>query len=173
MSGRWTREKPQQSETPQHLAANRAENTHERTTGKNGSDCGGMGVETVSWNKNRGVHKMELPPRHFLFISFRHTDGQTDGRTFWCHLCIVHACLMVHVKFRRHRSIGNDYFRRSKITRDGRTDGRTDTTSYRDAQSHLKNEKRKEKEKVIAKGWKGKRTRRSVIEEVGVEREER
>ena len=40
---------------------------------------------------------------------------------------------LVHVKFRRNRNIGKDVFRRSKITRDRRTDGRTDTTSYRDA----------------------------------------
>ena len=33
-------------------------------------------------NKNRGVHKMRLPRRHFLFIFFRRIDGHTDGRHF-------------------------------------------------------------------------------------------
>ena len=44
--------------------------------------------------------------------------------------------MLDHVKFRRHRNTGSDVLRRSKITRDGRTygptDGRTDTTSYKD-----------------------------------------
>ena len=30
-------------------------------------------------NKNRGVHKMRLPRRHFLFIFL--SDGRTDRRT--------------------------------------------------------------------------------------------
>ena len=33
-------------------------------------------------NKNRGVHKMRLPRRHFSFIFFHWMDGQTDGPTF-------------------------------------------------------------------------------------------
>ena len=33
-------------------------------------------------NKNREVHNMRLPRRHFLFIFFRQMDGQTDGPTF-------------------------------------------------------------------------------------------
>ena len=37
-------------------------------------------------NKNREVHNMRLPRRHFLFIFFRQMDGQTDGPIFWCHL---------------------------------------------------------------------------------------
>ena len=37
-------------------------------------------------NKNRGVHKMWLTRRHFLFIFFRRMDGQTDRPTFRCYL---------------------------------------------------------------------------------------
>ena len=59
------------------------------------------------------------------FSSFENNTGQTDGPTFWCHFWIVLDCLLVHVKFRRHRNIGKDVFRRSKIKRDRRTDGRT------------------------------------------------
>ena len=75
-------------------------------------------------NKNRGVHKMRLPRPHFLFIFFRQMDGQIDGSTFWCQSWIVLYCLLVHVKFHCHRSIGNYVFRRWKITRNRRTDGR-------------------------------------------------
>ena len=48
--------------------------------GKNGLD--GYAEVQVNCNKNRGVHKMRLPGRHFLFIFFRQMDGQTDGPTF-------------------------------------------------------------------------------------------
>ena len=50
---------------------------------------------------------------------------------FWCHFCIFLDFLLVHVKFRRHRSMGNDLFS-SLENNTGQTDQRTDTTSYRD-----------------------------------------
>ena len=60
------------------------------------------------------------------FIFFRRMDGQTDGPTSLCHSWIFLDCLLVHEKFRGLRNTGNDVFRRSKITRDRRTDGPTD-----------------------------------------------
>ena len=58
-------------------------------------------------------------------------DGQTDGPTVLCHVWIVLDCLLVRVKFRHHRNIGNDVFCRSKITRDQQTDRQTDRRTDR------------------------------------------
>ena len=58
-------------------------------------------------------------------------DGQTDGPTFWCHFWIVLDCLLVHVKFRLHRNIEKDVFRRWKITRDRRTDASKNIFSFK------------------------------------------
>ena len=79
-------------------------------------------------NKNRGSKDATTLSSlivHFLSFSCS-MDELTDGPTFLCHFWIVLDCLLVHFKFRRHRNIGKDVFRRSKITPDGRTDWRTD-----------------------------------------------
>ena len=62
---------------------------------------------------------MRLPHRHLLFMFF-------IVNVIFLSFCFVLDFLLVLVKFRRHRSTGNDVFRRSKITRDIRTDGPTD-----------------------------------------------
>ena len=82
-------------------------------------------------NKNRGVHKMRLPLRHLLFIcQFYIVTFNFILLSFWCQICIVLDFLLVNEKFRRHRSTGNDVFRRWKITGDGRTDGPTDGRTW-------------------------------------------
>ena len=58
----------------------------EAATTKNNNKNNDDDDNEQQYNKNRGVHKMRLPLRHFLFIFFRRMDRQTDGPTFLCHL---------------------------------------------------------------------------------------
>ena len=62
--------------------------------------------------------------------SFKNNVGWTNGSTdrhfdFIFELSLIDI-LLVHEKFRHDRNTGYDFFRRSKITQDGRTDGRTE-----------------------------------------------
>ena len=54
-------------------------------------------------------------------------------RELRCDYFIVTHCIINYSVVDELSTLKNSVFRRSKITRDGHTDGRTDTTSYRDA----------------------------------------
>ena len=94
----------------------------------------------ISWKESVRLHLLiEQVPRGYIrcdyFIVTYCTFCQFFIITFiilsfWCHFRIVLDFLLLHEKFRRYRSMGNDVFRRSKITRDIRTDLRTDGRTW-------------------------------------------